>query len=78
MCTVSIYEAKTQLSKYVALIESGQEKEITILKNGKKVAKIISFEEKECRRLGAGKALSEPKPFVLKDDHDDIGGLFGY
>ena len=75
----SIYEAKTQLSKYVSMIEDGSEEEIVILKNGKKVAKIVLYEEKnETRRLGAGLLFSEAKPFVLKQEGEDFGGLFGY
>lgn len=75
----SIYEAKTQLSKYISMIENGQEKEVLILKNGKQVARIVKAEDKKAtKRLGAGLLLSEFKPFVLKDDDDNLGGEFGY
>ena len=79
MCYASVYEAKTQLSKYISMIESGQEEEIIILKNGKKVAKITSFEsDKTHMRLGAGKQITEPKPFIMDEPNEDFGGLFGY
>ena len=45
--SVSIYELKTQLSKYIALIEQGIEEEIEVTKNGKIVAILASKKEKK-------------------------------
>lgn len=79
MCTVSIYEMKTQLSKYISMVESGEEEEIVILKNGKKVASVTKYhDEKTPVRLGAGLLVTEAKPFVLKSDDDHLDTLFGY
>ena len=79
MCYASIYEAKTQLSKYVSMIENGETEEVILMKNGKKVAKIISYSESpEPVRLGAGLLVSEAKPFVMDEKDDDLEGLFGY
>ena len=79
MCEASIYEAKTQFSKYVSLIESGEEEEIVILKNGQKVAKLIKYHEENVPvRLGAGLAHHLAKPFVMDDESDKLGDLFGY
>lgn len=57
MESVSIYEAKTQLSKYVSLIETKKEDTIVICKNGKPVAQIVPFVEKKEKRLGIAKGL---------------------
>lgn len=79
MCYASVYEAKTQFSKYISMVESGDEKEIIVLKNGKKVAKIVPFEtETESVRLGAGLLIGKAQDFVMDDPSDSLGGLFGY
>lgn len=77
MCEISIYEAKTQLSKYVSMLESGEESEIIILKNGERVAKIVK-ENKITQRIGAGLLVTDYKPFVVKDPSDNLEELFGY
>ena len=77
MCEISIYEAKTQLSKYVSMLESGEESEIIILKNGERVAKIVK-ENKITQRIGAGLLVTDYKPFVVKDPSDNWEELFGY
>ena len=78
MCEVSIYEAKTQLSKYIQMIQDGEEDKIVILKNGKRVACIVKEEPETEKRLGAGKAYCQFDSFVLKDDAYEIEDLFGY
>ena len=79
MCTVNIYEAKTNLSKYIDMLESGKENEIILARRGQKVAKIILFEEEEALpRLGCGKGILKDVPFVLKSpEFDDITEEFG-
>ena len=77
MREISIYEAKTQLSKYVSMLESGEESEIIILKNGERVAKIVK-ENKITQRIGAGLLVTDYKPFVVKDPSDNLEELFGY
>ena len=48
-----MFEAKSQLSKLVELVESGAEAEIVIARNGKPAARLVPVEEKpEKRRLG--------------------------
>ena len=79
MCKVNIYEAKTNLSKYVEMLESGQEKEIIITRYDKKVAVLRLYEEKpRKKRLGFGLGKIEKKEFVLKDSKDKMDELFGY
>ena len=41
MSTVNMLDAKTQLSKLVSAVESGEEKEIIIARNGKPAAKLV-------------------------------------
>ena len=75
METVSIYEAKTQLSKYINLILSKEKDSIVITKSGVPVAEIIPFTEKKERRLGAAKGLW--KEMSQEEFNDfDIASLF--
>ena len=79
MCKVNIYEAKTNLSKYVEMLESGQEEEIIITRYDKKVAVLKLYQEKtDKKRLGFGLGKLEKKEFVLKDPKDKLDELFGY
>ena len=79
MCKVNIYEAKTHLSKYVEMLENGHEEEIILCRYGKKVAKIVLYEEdKETKRLGAAKGILEKLPFSLEDVDGEIAKSFGY
>ena len=79
MCKVNIYEAKTNLSKYIEMLETGKEEEIIITRYDKKIAKIVLFTEKAgVKRLGAAKGILDEKPFTLKDENDDLSSLFGY
>ena len=52
MTTVSMFEAKTNLSTYVASVVSQQEPYIVITRNGKPVAKIVPYEEDTGKRIG--------------------------
>ena len=52
MTAVSMFEAKTNLSKYVASVVAGEEPYIVILKNGLPVARIVPYEEETSHRLG--------------------------
>ena len=79
MRKVNIYEAKTNLSKYVEMLESGKEDEIIITRYDKKVAVIKLYkEETKKKRLGAAIGILEKKDFVLKDPSYNIEELFGY
>ena len=52
MTTVSIFEAKTNLSKYVASLAERKEPFIVITRNGKPAAKLIPYEADTSRRIG--------------------------
>jgi prevent-host-death family protein len=63
MTTVNTHEAKTQLSRLLALVEKGEE--VVIARNGKPVAKLVAVEEPRPtgkRKLGTmrGKLLLLP------------------
>ena len=70
MTTVSMFEAKTNLSRYVASVVSQQEPYIVITRNGKPVAKIVPYEEDTGKRIG----LAEGFLLYLSslDDFDSI------
>ena len=60
MTTVSMFEAKTNLSKYVSRVADRQEPYVVILRNGKPVAKIVPFEDDGGRRIGLAKGKLAP------------------
>ena len=79
MCKVNIYEAKTNLSKYVEMLEKNEEEEIIITRYDKKVAVLKLYkEESPKKRLGVALGVLEKKDFVLKDPNDEMDELFGY
>ena len=61
MPTVNMHEAKTGLSRLVAEIESGAEREIIIARNGKPVARLVPMEQsvQRPRLLGIAEGLFE-------------------
>ena len=78
MSKVNIYEVKTNLSKYLAMIENGEEKEIIICRYGKKIARITLYDDKRVKRIGAAKGVLESLPFSLEDEGEEIAKSFGY
>ncbi|MBE6133720.1 MAG: type II toxin-antitoxin system prevent-host-death family antitoxin [Erysipelotrichaceae bacterium] len=74
--SVSIYELKTQLSKYIALLEEGKEEEIEITKNGKVVASILPKRPKR-DIFNVGKELYGDIKIQIKGDmYDDVVNSF--
>jgi len=76
MHMVNMVEAKSSLSKLVAALEQGSEQEIIIARNGKPVAKLVSFGNSVTgQRIGIAKGQ-----FVVPDDFDaddeEIARLF--
>lgn len=70
MTTVSMFEAKTNLSRYVASVVSQQEPYIVITRNGKPVAKIVPYEEDTGTRIGLAEGCL---PYLSSlDDFDSI------
>ncbi len=76
---INMFEAKSQLSKLVELVESGAEAEIVIARNGKPAAKLVPM---TYRLAGKRIGLAEGQ-FQVPDDLDGenetlaamIGGL---
>ena len=53
MAVVNIYDAKTQLSRLISLVEHGEE--VIIARAGKPVVKLVAINETGGRRPGADK-----------------------
>ena len=63
---VNVYEAKTDFSKLIRLVESRREEFITIARNGQPVAKIVPYESAPVsKRIGVAKGK-----FTVPDDFD--------
>ncbi|MGH8581763.1 MAG: type II toxin-antitoxin system Phd/YefM family antitoxin [Gammaproteobacteria bacterium] len=66
MQTVSLFQAKTHLSKLIEQIASGEETEIVISRNGKPVARVVPVARTDAsRRIGIAKG-----EFKVPDDID--------
>ena len=66
MQTVNMLEAKSSLSRLVEAVESGQEVEIIIARNGKPAARLTALAPPAGgKRLGVAKGL-----FIVPDDID--------
>lgn len=65
MQTVSLFDAKTHLSRLVEQIASGQEDEIVISRNGKAVARVLPIPADATRRIGIARG-----EFEVPDDID--------
>jgi len=71
MQAVSMFHAKTNLSKLVKAVESGREKEIIISRHGMSVAKIVGIAHQPLQqRIGVAKGL-----FVVPDTIDEANEL---
>lgn len=77
MSTVNMLEAKTHLSKLVEQVESGEEPEIIIARNGRPAAKLVRFGGKPAgKRIGVAKGKFEV-PDDIDADNAEIARLFG-
>ena len=81
MTTVSMFEAKTNLSRYVASVVDHQEPYIVITRSGKPVAKIVPFTDEETNRIGLAEgklpSLSSLEDFnsIVTEDEFTGGGI---
>ena len=58
MPTYNVLEAKSNLSRLIAAVESGRESEIVIARNGKPAAKLVRIDAKPVgKRLGIAEGL---------------------
>lgn len=60
MKQVNISEAETQLYKLIKMLETKEEDEVIITRNGEPVAKIVLFEENSDKRIGISKRKYSP------------------
>jgi len=64
MCQVNVFKAKTDLSRLIAALESREEDEIVIARNGKPVARLVPWTGRGAEaRIGAARGL-----FTVPDD----------
>ena len=74
---VNILEAKTNLSKLVRLVETGEEDLIAIARYGKPVVKIVMFNDVPIsKRIGVAKGKLK-SPDDLDKYNDEIAVMFG-
>ena len=75
MQTVSLFEAKTHLSRLIEQMASGAEDEIVISRNGKPIARLMPIQTDISRRVGLARG-----EFEIPDDIDqhnaEVAALF--
>ena len=77
MTQVNIFQAKTDLSKLIAMLEDSTEDYITIARAGKPVAMLVPFSEnKKKSRIGAAKGEILYTSDINEAD-EEIAALFG-
>ena len=75
---VNIFDAKTDLSKLIKMLENKEEESITIARNGRPVAKLIPFvDDAVSKRIGIakgklGKVLSWEEWQVIDEDFEKL------
>lgn len=76
MPTVNIHKAKTELSKLIEQVESGEVAEIIIARNGKPAARLAPLQPKPAgQRIGVAKWAFDIPPSDPELDAE-IAGLF--
>ncbi len=65
MQTVSLFEAKTHLSRLIEQIASGAEHEIVISRNGRPVARVVPYGQDVSARIGSARGQ-----FIVPDSID--------
>ena len=81
MTTVSMFEAKTNLSKYVASVADHHEPYVVITRSGKPVAKIVPYTDAGAQRIGLAEGklplLSSLDDFnsIIPEDEFSQGGI---
>jgi len=75
MQTVSLFDAKTHLSRLVEQIVSGEESEIIISRNGKPVVRVLPFAPDVSARIGVAQGEFEV-PDDIDAHNDEVAILF--
>lgn len=74
---VNILEAKTELSRLIRLVESGQEESVIIARHGKPVVKLTPYAAVPTdKRIGVAKGKLKA-PTDLDQYNNEIARLFG-
>jgi prevent-host-death family protein len=77
MVMINMLDAKTRLSSLVRAIESGEESEIVIARNGRPAARLVPLSTKpKGQRIGVAKGEFEA-PEDFDATNDEIAKLFG-
>ncbi len=76
MSTVNIFDAKTNLSRLVHAVETGEQTEIVIARNGRPAAKLVAIS-----KVAAGPRIGVAKgkfvvPATIDDDNGAVAALF--
>ena len=79
MCQMNVLEAKTNFSKIIAMLESGDEKEVIVARAGKPVVKITYIEPVDVsKRIGIAEGKYDwPDDFDIDECNDEIARMFG-
>jgi prevent-host-death family protein len=79
MPTVNMLEAKTQLSKLVEQVASGETREVIIARNGKPAARLVPLDQPKTKiKLGIAKGIYPPFDYDAFQALDaDVARLFG-
>lgn len=77
MCQMNVLEAKTNLSKIIAMLENHEEDEVIIARSGRPVVKVTLIPPVDVsKRIGIAKGK-----FIVPDDidemNDEIASMFG-
>ena len=79
MIQVNMHEAKTNLSSLIEALELGQEKVISIARNGTPVAQLtLAPKPQEESWIGIGASLPPlPEDYDMHEDDDLVAEMFG-
>ncbi|MDO5441105.1 MAG: type II toxin-antitoxin system Phd/YefM family antitoxin [Bacillota bacterium] len=81
MKQVNIFDAKTELSKLIKMLETNEEDKIVIARNGVPVAQILPYTNKDVsKRIGLGKGVLPNINFdaMLDDEDFDSGKIINW
>ena len=76
MTSVSVFEAKANLSKYVSSVASGEESCVIIMKNGKPVARLVPFDKDTSSRIGVAEGSLPVMPSLEEFNSIDVASDF--
>lgn len=76
MASVNMLEAKSSLSRLVAAIEEGREREIVIARNGRPAAKLVPIDTVQAsKRIGVAKGKFKV-PHSIDARNEEVAKLF--